>query len=180
MLALGVPREVKGAAAQHTAGFKGYLRLAHRGVERVLGLITPRSWKGACVWRVAGIKGCWRSAYRTQPHASHNKMIDHYLKLESLHSAPSEYQKNYSNNLFPSTSPPPHQKTRGVDPVLFHSWGSVCDAGPTMKQHWVNASCLMGPLLLAQKWLKQNLKLKVLDTDCAHSKTWNIPSDSHI
>ena len=26
------------------------------------------------------------------------------------------------------------------DPMLFQCWASVCDAGPTLKQHWVRAS----------------------------------------
>ena len=28
--------------------------------------------------------------------------------------------------------------------MLFQYWPTVFDAGPTVKQHWVNASCLLG------------------------------------
>ena len=36
------------------------------------------------------------------------------------------------------------QHTRGIHPMLFQCWPTVFDAGPTLKQHWVNASCLLG------------------------------------
>ena len=36
------------------------------------------------------------------------------------------------------------QQTRNIDPVLGHCWVTVCDAGPTSPQHWVNVSCLLG------------------------------------
>ena len=38
----------------------------------------------------------------------------------------------------------PTQQTRGFHPMLFQCWASVVDGGPTLKQHWVNASCLLG------------------------------------
>ena len=28
--------------------------------------------------------------------------------------------------------------------MLFYCWANVEDDGPTLKQHWVNASCLLG------------------------------------
>ena len=28
--------------------------------------------------------------------------------------------------------------------MLFQCWASVEDGGPTLKQHWVNAPCLLG------------------------------------
>ena len=28
--------------------------------------------------------------------------------------------------------------------MLFYRWASVEDGGPPLKQHWVNASCLLG------------------------------------
>ena len=31
----------------------------------------------------------------------------------------------------------------GIHPMLFQCWPSVFDAGPTLKQHWVNAPCLL-------------------------------------
>ena len=36
------------------------------------------------------------------------------------------------------------QKTRDVDPVLVQCRASVYDAGPTLNQHRVNASCVLG------------------------------------
>ena len=35
------------------------------------------------------------------------------------------------------------QQTRGAHPRLFQCWPSVFDAGPTLKQPWVNAQCLL-------------------------------------
>ena len=28
--------------------------------------------------------------------------------------------------------------------MLFQCWSAVFDAGPTLKQHWMNGSCLLG------------------------------------
>ena len=28
--------------------------------------------------------------------------------------------------------------------MLFYCWADVEDGGPTLKQHWVNVSCLLG------------------------------------
>ena len=36
------------------------------------------------------------------------------------------------------------QQTRDVGPVLFYCWDSVCDAGPTVKQHWLCALVFAG------------------------------------
>ena len=35
------------------------------------------------------------------------------------------------------------QQTRVINPMLFICWVSVEDGGPTLKQHWVDASCLV-------------------------------------
>ena len=35
------------------------------------------------------------------------------------------------------------QQTRGIHSMLFQCWAHVEDGGPTLKQHWVNASCLI-------------------------------------
>ena len=37
----------------------------------------------------------------------------------------------------------PTQGTRGIHPMLFQCWSCVFDAGATLKQHWVNAPCLL-------------------------------------
>ena len=39
---------------------------------------------------------------------------------------------------------PLSQQTRGIHPMLLQCWASVEDGGPTLKQHWVNAPCLLG------------------------------------
>ena len=36
------------------------------------------------------------------------------------------------------------EQTQDIDPILNQSWATVYDAGPTLFQHWVNASCLLG------------------------------------
>ena len=36
------------------------------------------------------------------------------------------------------------QQTRDVDPMLVQCWSIVYDAGPTLNQHWVDGSCLLG------------------------------------
>ena len=36
------------------------------------------------------------------------------------------------------------QQTRDNHPMLYQCWTSVEDVGPTLIQHWVNATCLLG------------------------------------
>ena len=36
------------------------------------------------------------------------------------------------------------QQTRGIHTMLFQCWPTVFDAGPTLKQHWVNDPRLLG------------------------------------
>ena len=38
----------------------------------------------------------------------------------------------------------PNKHHLHVDPMLGWCWPSVVDGGPTLAQHWVNVSCLMG------------------------------------
>ena len=48
----------------------------------------------------------------------------------------------------------PAQRRRHVNPMLFQCWPSVYDAGPALKQHWVNVSCLQGSgFYMVRKWL---------------------------
>ena len=35
-------------------------------------------------------------------------------------------------------------QTRNAEPMLFYCWPRVVDDGPTLNQHWLNASCLQG------------------------------------
>ena len=34
--------------------------------------------------------------------------------------------------------------TQDIDPMLGQRWTSVYNAGPTLPQHWINVSCLLG------------------------------------
>ena len=43
------------------------------------------------------------------------------------------------------------KQTRGLLPMLFQCWPIVFDAGPTLKQHWVKASGLLGKHCLIEK-----------------------------
>ena len=45
------------------------------------------------------------------------------------------------------------QQTRGIHPMMFQCWHTVFDAGPTLKQNWVNAPCLLG--IYTAFWLWQ-------------------------
>ena len=38
------------------------------------------------------------------------------------------------------------QQTRAFDPMLFQYWPTANGAGPILKQHWVESSCLLGEL----------------------------------
>ena len=33
---------------------------------------------------------------------------------------------------------------RGTHPTLYYCYTNVCDAGPTLNQHWVSVQCLLG------------------------------------
>ena len=47
------------------------------------------------------------------------------------------------------------QQTRYVEPMLFYCWAGVADNGPTLKQHWLNVSCLLGHNIDTQDTLTQ-------------------------
>ena len=47
---------------------------------------------------------------------------------------------------------PPNHQTRYTDPMLVQCWSSVTDAGPTLSQHRVSASCWLGGRVLVQCW----------------------------
>ena len=42
------------------------------------------------------------------------------------------------------------QRTSSGKLMLVQCWPTVCDAGPTLNQHWFNASCLLGYFL--RRW----------------------------
>ena len=44
-----------------------------------------------------------------------------------------------------NTSGSTSQQTRGIEPLLVQCWSTFYDAGPTLNQQWLNASCLQHP-----------------------------------
>ena len=54
------------------------------------------------------------------------------------------YLINYNISFRPSHLSLLSQPTRGIHPRLFQCWHTIFDTGPTFKQHWVNAACLLG------------------------------------
>ena len=44
--------------------------------------------------------------------------------------------------------------TREVEPILFLCWADVEDGGPTLKQHWLNLSCLLGGEVILDQTLQ--------------------------
>ena len=46
------------------------------------------------------------------------------------------------------------QQTRDVLPMLVYCWASVVDDGPTLNQHWLNVSCLLGIARIPPKNVK--------------------------
>ena len=55
------------------------------------------------------------------------------------------------------------QRTPDVVPMLFYCLTAVFNFGPTLKQHWVNASCLLG-----WQWYWQGV-----DEDVMHASYWS-------
>ena len=54
-------------------------------------------------------------------------------------------------NSFLDDADMPAQQTRYLQPMLFYCWASVRDAGPTIKRHWLNISCLLGEGVLTSR-----------------------------
>ena len=46
------------------------------------------------------------------------------------------------DEIVPIVTPCSSQKTRYNHPMLFQYWACVKDCASTLKQHWVNATCL--------------------------------------
>ena len=36
------------------------------------------------------------------------------------------------------------QQIQNIESLLFYCWPNVCDAGPALRQHWVDVTCWMG------------------------------------
>ena len=37
-------------------------------------------------------------------------------------------------------------RSRDIQPMLAQCWSSVADDGPTLRQHWLNISCLLNSI----------------------------------
>ena len=48
--------------------------------------------------------------------------------------------------------------TTDIDPILLQCWPSVCDAGPTLKQYWVNENLYPLEIVSSIEWLKNSYK----------------------
>ena len=46
------------------------------------------------------------------------------------------------------------QQTRDNQPMIGYCWPNVFDVGPTITQHWINASCLLGAICFHSYWLQ--------------------------
>ena len=68
----------------------------------------------------------------------------------------------------------PIPQTRNVHPVLVQCWTNVEDDGPTLYQHWVNVSCLMG--YPAEKTRCYNIGLTYLTLAIRQIKVLRAPS----
>ena len=51
---------------------------------------------------------------------------------------------HYVTHFVKSTLDISSQQTRDIEPMLALCWADVYDVGPTLSQHWLNASCLLG------------------------------------
>ena len=40
------------------------------------------------------------------------------------------------------------QQMQDFDPMLLYCWAIVCNSGPTIQEHWVNVSRLLGMLVI--------------------------------
>ena len=73
--------------------------------------------------------------------------------------SPSTIPKHSSHGQITYAGPLPGQchihspgiQSREIHPMLFQCWASVEDGGLTLKQHWVDASCLLGRYLILVK-----------------------------
>ena len=45
-----------------------------------------------------------------------------------------------------------NQRTREIDPMLFQYWPIAYGARPTLKQHWIKSSCLLGMIKRVYRW----------------------------
>ena len=68
------------------------------------------------------------------------------------------------------------QQTRYIEPGLGYCWVDVADGGPTLTQHWVNVSCLLGGLVSLEAYCWPRLQA---DTDPMSIKCWASVASIH-
>ena len=103
-----------------------------------MALIYGATLRGRCRWR--------RCAVLLRFHAARSPrrvfLCTWQLHLDALRAVWSPIPGSCLP--FASHDPRITRQTRHVDPMLSWCWSSVCDAGPTLAQHWVNVSRLPG------------------------------------
>ena len=60
-----------------------------------------------------------------------------------------------------SNKPAPYDishQTRDVHPKLVWCWATIADGGPTLPQHWCNASCSLGAIMRYSGWISRTLR----------------------
>ena len=75
----------------------------------------------------------------------------------------------------------PVQQTREINPMLVQCWASIVDGGPTLYQHWLDASCLLGSYILCihslyntpSQWILLYLALCTIIAISRQKKAWN-------
>ena len=76
---------------------------------------------------------------------------------------------------------------RNFEPMLVWCWATVCDAGPTWNQHWLNMSCLLGEVELRGRFITGFLVIdtwlpgwhKPLDKHCINVEPTSVTLDQH-
>ena len=87
-----------------------------------------------CWANVCDVDCCWPSVYKPLGQRGQWQVV----ALLNLH--PEDFITRDSSSAF---SQPASQPSQDIYPMLFQCWASVEDGGPTLTQHWVNASCLL-------------------------------------
>ena len=87
------------------------------------------------------------------------------------------HKLSYNNHSFTVT-----QQTRHIDLMLVQCWASVVDGGPTLAQHWIDVSCLLGRpsflntlkevIKISLSLLKTSLGVRTPTADCSQRDVW--------
>ena len=74
----------------------------------------------------------------------------------------------------------PTQQTRDVKSMWFQCWANVFDAGPTLKPHWLNVSCLLSLVWIGMDSATQVFKYLLIPLPLLFTNiTISIWHDSH-